>query len=252
MIHDRLKLLINREIDGENSPEESRELEDALRSDPGARRYRDDLLELGSRFARAGLIDPPPALRRGILAATTRRPAVARRRRQLMPDAIREAFTPRLAYAFAAGVAVCALVFALLNGPGSGAGRVPPDAARGTMAPRDASGLESAECMQFDVPGGSGTGCVSYSSDGIRVAISLDSGSETRLVLSHEGDVRFGEYRATGAGELGIADDHVTIERAAAGEYEVLFEGSSPHSPIGVEVYADGELRFSKLVEPRH
>lgn len=252
MIHDRLELLINRDIDGDNSPEESRELENALRSDPGARRYRDDLLELSGRFTRAGMIDPPPALRRGILAATTRRPATVRRRRSLLPDAVREAFTPRLAYAFAAGVAAGALLFALLAGPGPETGGIPPDAARGTLAPWGSSGLETTECMQFDMPGGSGTGCVTYSSDGIRVAISLDSERETRLVLSHEGDVRFAEYRTTGAGELGIADDHVTIERAAAGEYDVLFEGSSPHSSIGVEVYSDGGLRFSKLVEPRH
>ncbi len=197
MIDERLRELMNGEIDGENSAEESRELREALGSDEEARRYFDDLAELGRRFESAGGIDPPPALRRRILESTTRVEAAgtpgvstpSRPARRSLADSLREAFTPRLAYAFAAGVAVGAILLVVVSGPGREATRVSPEDVRGTMAPRGGGLSESPGYIELDLPAAEGSGSVSYSPDEIRLDVSLLTYEDVSVVLTFEGAV---------------------------------------------------------------
>ncbi|MFH1501805.1 MAG: hypothetical protein ABIG03_02030 [Candidatus Eisenbacteria bacterium] len=264
MIDARLMELMNREVDGENSPEESAELERVLETNADARAYYDDLVELGRRFGEAGEVTPPATLRSEILSLTSRRPAAerrpavgrpaARRRRSLIPDDLRNLFTPRVAYAFAAGVAAGAVLLALVTGAGIGTTAVDPNALRGTLAPWEPpSDIDAGECLEFDVPGGWGSGCISYSSGNIWAELHLDTDGETEVVFVHDGDVRFDRFQVVEAGEhsVSVSSGRASLTHTGLGDYVIFFEDEdSSLSPLGVEVYAAGELQFEKRIQP--
>lgn len=255
MMDERLTELMNREIDGENSRGDSEELRRALESDPEARAYYEDLVELGTRFEQAGEVEPSRTLRREIFASTTRgrRPA-ARGRRSLLPDGLRDLFTPRLAYAFAAGVAIGAVLLALITGVGGGPDALDPAALRGTLAPWDVPArFDAGERLEFDVPMGWGKGCIYYSSSDIWAELSLDTDSETEIVFRHDGDVSFDRLQAVEAGEHAVstAGGRTTLTHVGVGQYVIVFRDSDESlSPMRVEVYDRGELMYGKTVEP--
>ena len=262
MINDRVMELMNREVDGENSPAESAELKAVLETSEEARTYYDDLVELGRRFGEAREVEPPVTLRSEILAATSRRPtaahhrAVARRvrRRSLIPQGLSDLFTPRLAYAFAAGVTAGVLIFGLIAGVGTHSDALDPDMLRGTIAPWEPPDeIDAGECLEFDVPSGWGSGCISYSSSNIWAELHLDTDNEMEVVFLHEGDVHFDRLRAVEAGDhsVSVSDGRAALTHTGLGDYVIFFEDEDASlSPLIVEVYEAGELRYEKQVQP--
>ena len=78
MRNDELHRWINRELDGELSPEESERLEEALRRDPQARALRRDLVSM-TQLVRSDRVGPAPVgLVSRIVAACEARPSAAR------------------------------------------------------------------------------------------------------------------------------------------------------------------------------
>jgi hypothetical protein len=267
MIDERLKELMNAEVDGENSPEASAELRRILETSAEARAYYDDLVELGRKFGEAREVEPPATLRSEILAATSRRPAAAHHRatarrmrtanrRATLAGGLRDLLSPRLACAFAAGAVAGAVILAVVTGAGTDTDALDPNALRGTLAAWEPpSEIDAGECLRFDVPSGSGSGCVSYASTDIWAELHLDTVDETEVVFLHDGDVRFDRFRVVEAGDhsVSVTDGRATLTHSGLGDYVILFEDRDEWlSPLSVEVYSAGELQFEKQIQPVH
>jgi len=115
MTTEKLVEAIHREIDGENTPEKSRELMAEIARNPEASRRYAYLRFLSSCLTNAPSLEPPrslkPAVMRSIEAREARKPA---RSRGMLFDHV---FRPgaRFAYGFAVGVACVALIAVALR-----------------------------------------------------------------------------------------------------------------------------------------
>jgi len=116
MIGEKIRDLINREIDGANSPKASARLHAYLKENPDARREYEELLALFRTLARIPKADPPDNLKKRILNAVEWKARAMRAKPHTEtrgPDD-RFAFTvKKYGFGFAFGFASAALVFVL-------------------------------------------------------------------------------------------------------------------------------------------
>jgi len=105
MINRRIREMIQKEIDGENTPQEKRKLQERLSRDPAAKRLFEDLKRTSRWLDRVPEIRPSKELKRKIMSeietrSNTAKNAVQYRRR----SAVRSTF-PKMAFSFALGAA---------------------------------------------------------------------------------------------------------------------------------------------------
>ncbi|HYW68593.1 MAG TPA: hypothetical protein VE960_03240 [bacterium] len=246
--------LMHAEIDGTNSPDESRELREYLEGDPDALcRFR-ELKEVARVLSEAGQVSPPATLRRSIMSA------VADRGRSSSADGylarLREVLSPaprtRLAYAFAGGVAVGLVLFAALSVALPRMGTVPGGGSDlfGTMGGRC---FVATDPVSFDVPGAAGRASVRYCAETVTLELSLSSDSEVVVVLSYDDEVDFDGVRALQPGDHAIRVTGHSAELTHAGtrDYDLYFtDYTESHLPMRMSVMAAGMPVFESSVPP--
>jgi hypothetical protein len=138
MIDEKMDDLIQRELDGQTTPEESRELQRLLAADGRAREHYARLARVVEMLQHVPALDPPLELKESVLASALadgeasvvagapRRPGP---RAPWLPRPLRRDFA-----AFAAGVAAAALGFLVLGQPPRDLGGDPSNLS-GTIAP---------------------------------------------------------------------------------------------------------------------
>jgi len=254
MMNDRIVALMNGEIDGENSASESLELRAILESNDEARAYYDDLRELGARFSEAGEIEPPPGLRHEVLTATTRaarsRERVRAARLRLLPGRLLDSLTPRLAYAFAAGVAAGLVVFALVVGFEGGVKNT--GALRGTLAAWELPERSAtASTVEFEFPDGLGDGQVHYSGALAKAELSVRAGREAEISFRYGETVSLEAVSAPSVDgySVRVGYGETILTQSGAGDYTLYFENSlGTPFPITVAVCSD-ELCFEESIQ---
>ena len=232
MIEGRWVALINQEIDGANSPEESRELARHLESDSEARALFDELSQMDRMFDEAGEIDPPSELHESIMrsVAQTRdgeeRNPSKHTLRGLLPLPSRP--SPRLAFATGLVAGACILAVVLLVAPERG--HINSQDLRGTLVPGPiGEGAVPGDSIDLDLPGATGAARFEYRGDEITAAISLESEGEVRVVFEHGPRARFEGFRP-GVGEehlIRVSSGRTEIVHAGAVSYVVVFSGEA-------------------------
>jgi len=255
MIEKRYIELINGEIDGANTPEESSELRRYLETHPEARRYRDELLEIGRTFAEMKDLDPPRELRGAILASTAarRRPRregyLARIRERLMPQA-----RPRYAFAFVTGVLVGFCAFALSSVVMLRSAPQRTDRLYGTLTTgREATDILSSECIPFDLPQLYGGACIEHSTAVVRANLDLSADEEIRVVFEYDDQVRFEGLRALDESEhtMHVEGNRAELTHLGESDYVLVFSDSrSSGSPLHLTITAADGLIFEKSIVP--
>jgi hypothetical protein len=242
--------LMHQEIDGVNSPDESRELREYLKRDAKARRHYEELVGVAGILECAEEVSPPRSLRREIMrsvAAHERAGSglLAGMRRVLVPE-------PRLrpAFAFAGGVAVGLVLFAALSFtlprmmPGDN------DHLFGTLGGRC---YVTTEPVSFDVPGASGRASVRYCAENVTLELSLASESEVLVVLSYDEEVDFDHMRALSPGDhaIRVSGHRAELTHAGNRDYDLFFtDYTESHLPMRMRVIADGRPVFDGTVPP--
>jgi hypothetical protein len=117
MIEERFIELMNGEIDGANSREESLELKRYLDTLPEAKRYYEDLKAVTQMFDQAEELTPPPYLRKTILTSIFEREGEEERKSVFTSvlAGIRLTFSRQYAYSFTAGIIAGILLFAIFS-----------------------------------------------------------------------------------------------------------------------------------------
>jgi hypothetical protein len=255
MIEKRYIELINGEIDGINTPEESSELRRYLETHPEARRYHDELREIGQTFAEMKELDPPKELRRAILAsvAPKRRPQrasyLARVREWLMPQA-----RPRYAFAFATGVMVGFCVFALSSVVMLRGGAERADRLYGTLTTgRDATEILNSECIPFDLPQLYGGACIEHSTAAVRANLDLSTDEEIVVVFEYDHQLRFEGMRALDESQhtMRVEGNRAELTHSGECDYVLVFsDARSSGSPLHLSVKAADGVIFEKSIVP--
>lgn len=255
MIDERYIELMNGEIDGVNSPAESRELRDYLEAHPEGRRHFEELKELGRVFAEADVVSPPSGLANAVLAAVAERDRVSPVGEYL--DRLREFFRPapraRFAYAFAAGVAAGFVIFIALSltvpqvVPGN------PSELMATLGIGGERCFPAADHVSFDVQGASGAAAVHYCAENVTVDLSLTAASEVVVVFTHDAEVDFEALRALQSGDhaVRVVGDRVELTHSGTRDYTILYSDyTESHLPMHMRVLAADEVLFESSVPP--
>jgi hypothetical protein len=250
--------LMNAEIDGANSPDESRELRAYLESSEEARLHYQELLDVSLALTDAGDVCPPPWLKRAIMreVESGRVPSSSEGRRFHRPflRRVRGAVGPsprlRPAFAFAGGMAVGIAVFALLSI--SLPGVIPSDGSRlfGTMG---GSRCYMEGPVSFDAGGVKGSANVRYCAENITVGLSLASESEVEVELSYDEGVDFEGLRTFQAGDnsLGVSGHRAELTHSGTRDYELYFtDYTESHRAMRLRVMEGGHPVFESSVPP--
>jgi hypothetical protein len=224
----KLTELIHREIDGANSPEETRTLQGLISESPDAKRSYDELCALAHTLSGVEQVEAPPTLKPAIAraieqrhAATARRPARAR-----ILEAVEGLTSGRkIAYAFSAGLlAGAALLFAGWSLAGM-SGLDHNDVA-GTLGAGERSMLVgTAEVVTVPLEDMRGTIRAEYSGRLRILTLKLSSAAPVQIQVSYDRAVLDLEgVRPTGEAEVDIFHTDAGVEVRGEGQ-------------IGLELY---------------
>ncbi|HEX9615370.1 MAG TPA: hypothetical protein VGA55_07670 [Bacteroidota bacterium] len=219
MLEKKVYELLNKEVDGANSPKEKEQLRVILERSAEARRTLEDLRRLTTVLRSAPQIDPPSYLKTKILNSVkpvpgrfSRQPSFAAK----VQDFIRPLrFRP--AYIFTGGAVAAVALFFLITG-------TPSDTSTlvGTMGPAPVAGASA----DFDFPQLQGTVRTDMAGEFAQATISLDSEEAVDLIIEFpESDLQFENFRALdNAGtSLAIHPGELRLTNAGANTVTVTF-----------------------------
>jgi hypothetical protein len=235
MIDNRYIELMNREIDSVNSPEESAALRAHLESNEEARRYYEELRGVARIFVEAGDVAPPKDLNREIMRSVAEHDAVlassgaGRARRSPLLGI----FAPgkRLAYSFAAGLALGLVILVIVLGAVSKQDRFDRSALYGALGDRRSMGpVVSTETIPLATDDVSGSIDVRYFGSSVVVTLDLDSGRGIETTL-----------RA----------DTASVTLASSGRYTAALafrDEAGAHPPVSVSIAAEGGRTYEWII----
>ena len=242
MIEGKFEDLLNRKIDGETNERDDAELQEYLAQDQAARAYQEDLENLASMFERVHDVEPPPDLKDEIVhAARAASSAAAGAQKSADPgspagvSAILEALGRRLQmrspYAFAAGLAVGALVFAVLAGSFTSLFRVDESVSPGALVPPEALAVyEPVDSQPLRLDGVHGQIATRVHGDRLLLELQLDSQQVvTVAVVPEAGSMVLVAFRQDdpAQGRVEIRDTEFTVEHQGANVYYVVLRSDS-------------------------
>ena len=199
MKDDKYIELVNKEISGEITPEESAELHRYLKDNPDARRLRHQLQKTSDLLSGVGDVEPPPHLKRHIMNSVDFSRYRAEEKRPVLGffgRVRRLGLRPRLAYAFASGVAVGLILFSIfLTGSWD---RYSPDLSGlyATIGVTKDASFQTIERLPLDLPEAEGRVDLVRSADLLIFEVSLRSTRPFEVrVLYDPAEVRFNGLR---------------------------------------------------------
>lgn len=249
-----LERLMNEQLDGTATPEDSDRLNRALESREDVRaEYR----KLGGVFAvlsQVGMEDAPASLKQGVLRTIRERESAPSREGWLESIAAffrgRPAF--RYAYSFAAGAALGVLAFALLTGnlmtrPGSDLRPF-----TGTMAPPNAASYQRISSRDFPLRGGRVQAETLSGRGGILARIDAQAPRGTEIIVSFDpGDWSAEAVRQNPAGNevlLGFGRLSVRMQTLGESQYLLYLARRGPAgSPLRIAIHSPDGLIHGEL-----
>ena len=256
MIDRKTISLINGEVDGVNTPEESETLGQTLVRNPEARKLLEDLKKLERNLSSMSPADPPAGLKRSIMHSIQKRRAPARtgaRKSSLSELLFPVRLLPRLGFAFGsgmlAGIVLVVLYFAVANRP--------------SIDARDASGAlfgSSSESLQT-------TGDAAIAGEGVQGRVITEySGSisvmRVNLTMKPEVTARF-VFNPDGAKLKGVSlgdgfpgtltqSDGLFEVGQGGGTFKAFFApGASPAENVRLQIVSEGTVLYERSLPLR-
>jgi len=185
MIEKHFIELMNKEIDGANSPDESAALRAYLKSSDEAMRHYEELRGVAKMFSEAGEVAVPPDLDRTIIRSIADREAA--RDAPTGKRSILDIFTPRkrLAYSFAAGLSCGLVLLIILLNTTLKTGRLDQKDLYGAFAGgARGEAVIATKHVSLATKGLSGAAAVQYREHSVTVILDLDASGEIEAMLT--------------------------------------------------------------------
>lgn len=249
MTPEHLEELMNQELDGCNSPDESRLLAAHLRQDPEALRRFRQLEEAVEVLAEWDQEDPPAGLRDAILAALDERDEPVPAAEPVVSHPFRGMARKMTLVPLAAGLVAGLLVSNLMmrgsvdtNGLGGTAGAEWQDLAPAGLVPLDLAGAGATGDLWVGSRGDRTGVRLSLDTDG-PLEVSLEMGPATVCRGYHlDGDAR---------PTLRVSRRAVVVEGVTTGDYEFVFgHAGDTASDIRLKISREGRVVAETLVRP--
>jgi hypothetical protein len=253
MIDEKYIELMNGELDGVNSPEESKELETYLEAHEEGRQYYSELRRLAEMFDETAALEPPAELRDRILSSIAERETERSGFFEALIAPFRAKPRRKIGLAFCAGLVIGLVIFAVITRfvPLGAPGDI--ELLTGTLRIVPGTRILSAEPLDFDLTEVSGSARISYTKERILAEIELSSSSEIEIIFNYDNDIHFEGVTVSGPG------NHSTDTRARethlmhTGKRDYLFVfrnycGEQP--PIGITILAGDNRLLEETIQP--
>jgi len=259
MSDERYNELMQDELDGITTPEDSSKLREYLAQNPEAMARFEGLRNVHGMLNRVALVEPPPRLKAGVLRSIRPRDHSEPERVGWL-EALAAAFGRRpifrFAYSFAAGVAAGIIGFSVLKGDLTSVNRIGPDPFSGTMSPSpNGADFRKVDERRFEFSGGwvaIETGLTEY---GVAARVKARSDREIRINLEFDprdlGPVGLAQLPG-GSGHADLARGRVELSSSGEAEYRVyIARKGAVGSPLRVAIHSqdglsEGVLRTDK------
>lgn len=236
--------LINKEIDGVISAEESVKLKDYLEKNPDAQKCYDDYVKLSKMLQQVNAVEPPSNLKKIILNSIRwNKYGIKERKRLFQPliDALNVKVKHNLAYSFAAGLIVGVFIFALLSHSLNKDTFLDNSELTGTLlltgAIQDFQTAGKIEDERF------GAVEVKFAKNIVLAEIDIAIHQEVKMVIQFDkSDITFAGFRQLHnlANNLEINDDSVILTSKDTTKLLVVFnDKSQTASPMTFKIYSD-------------
>jgi hypothetical protein len=260
MIDERYIELMNGEIDGANSPEESAELKRYLESSLEAQSYFEGLRQLDQIFEEAKKKLPPEQVRQNILTSIYARKEAPEKKNTVAAvfSLFKKKPSRRFVYAFAAGIIFGLCLFAVIIRfvPGS----TSPDLEKlyGTLAILEGKKpFFNSNPVDFKLDEVSGSARFRYAKEKIFAELKLVYESDIQVILQYDPDIQFAGLNVEGSGDhqIEIKESEARLILSGASDYNLTFiiltNKHRTRSPINIKIVsAKGQL-FEKSIHPR-
>jgi len=225
----RIYQLLNRELDGDLTPDERAELEQALAADESARRVRSHMQGMHKTLKDMPQIEPPSAMKANIM-------------RSINPPGLRQAIWPvrifrqisawfevRPIYPYAVGVATGLLVFAVYVGTVDRSSQLNDGDLAATLLHQDEASTQAIHVQPFEVAGTRGSVASRHADGVIWVDLTLETTAQTGIEMTfNERELQFRALSKDpdAAMSFNQADGHIEISQIDPGTYHLAFTGS--------------------------
>jgi hypothetical protein len=242
----QLRELINRDVDGDLSPNEHRDLTAALRRNASARKLHAEIKALGTALSSVRQVEPPANLGNRIRADVRSRistPPLRRTRLESLRALVQTPSVLRYGTFFAGGLVTGALLFMFLIHP-QPAPNVSADVATGTL-------LTHSETFPFDLNGAKGTLTAISTETGKELTFRLTSGIATTTKLTYDPSrVKLENVREVQSAGGPVVVNAGVVEMTGTGSQKctLVFSGVRD-SRIAVQVAAAGGGTFNKEIQ---
>jgi anti-sigma factor RsiW len=246
MTGEQLRELINRDVDGDLSPSERRELTGALRRNASARKLHAEIKALGTALSSVRQVEPPANLGNRIRADIRSRIRAPHPRRTWVESFRALLETPsvlRYGTVFTGGLVTGALLFMFLIHPQPVA-NVSGDVATGTL-------LSHSEIFPVDVTGAKGTLTAIATETGKELTFRLTCGTSTTTKLTYDPSrVKLENVREVQSAGGPVVVNAGIVEMTGTGSQKctLVFSGVRD-SRIAVQVAAAGGGTFNKEIQ---
>jgi hypothetical protein len=228
---------LHREIDGENTPEESGRLREELQGSPDARARLEGLRRLARDLDAVPRADPPGDLVDDVMRVVRSR-ALPARRRPGWREAMVAALVRQPALSFGGALAAGMVIGALLGGVGDST-RL-DDKSGGTMLPAGRIALPEIDRAVLTGVGLHGEAVLSRAEGQVEFRVRLDGPSPVDLVATFDGHelepIAF-DRNGAGVGEIVLGPDSLRVREAGPGDYVLRFaltrQGAADDCPSG-------------------
>jgi len=263
MIQEKYIELMNGELDGVNSSEESKELFGYMDANPEARQYFQEFCEAARIFDRVEELEPPHHLRKSIMAAIDKTshvsPAVIAKENIGVMGAIKEAFRfrsqPSHAFAFAAGLLLGLVVFGAIWQLNPSSDSLNFENLYGSINSQveAGKGVTSGD-IAIDLPGISGSTRALYHEDNILIRLNLDSEKQVQVSFQYDQHMACQSWRAADPStcDMVVTGKETKLDHRGSGTYDILLlDAESIRSPIRMQILVDGIVLSDQSIEPR-
>ena len=243
--------LMNGELDGVNTPEESAALRSHIASSEEARRRFDELGRMARMFADAGEVKPPAAMEARIMDAIAARDAAAGRDRGFLLDFL----SPRrkVAYSFAAGIAVGIVIFVIVYHALSGGNQLDERDLYGALAERERAGaVIEARSVEIAAPGCAGSAAVQYRDEAVFVGVTIDSDAAVEIGIAAGTELPLRSFQAPACGTYTIrgSGEGVSVGIGGRCEFVAVFgDARRERPPVRVIVTSGERVLFERTIE---
>ena len=248
--------LMNQEIDGINTREESAELQKYVASNPEAQQYFDDIKTMSNMLSTVSELEPPPTLKKNIMTAIKpkRRHADVREPWwRSISERLRIEGTLKYAYVFSCGLILGLFIYALFMNTQPKGDSFDISRLYGTMALKDVSGnLKPGDLFHIDIEDIDGRVHVAYSESIVIIELQFETQQKIELALGfEENDITVYSYAQAkrAEGTVSISQDHMKLTHAGDNTYHIFFNKTTPlTTTLNITINADGALLYERPI----